>query len=173
MQRVPKSRLILKHKIFYGDEGRALVERLLNELDFDLRRVELRGFTANYLDDYREVDISLDTFPYTGGVTTCEALYMGVPVISLYGERHGTRFGYSILNNVGIGELATNNLDEYVDRAVGLAKDFETLSILHKKLRRMMDNSSLMDSSGYVRDVEEKFYKIYGGEFYESTIGDV
>lgn len=160
LQLVPNGRLILKHKIFDGAEGCALIKSLLDDLNFDLRRIELRGFTANYLDEYKDVDIALDTFPYTGGVTTCEALYMGVPVISLYGGRHGTRFGYSILNNIGIGELATNNLDEYISRAVSLAKDFETISIFHKNLRRMMKNSALMNAENYVRDIEEKFQEV-------------
>ena len=109
LQRVSDGRLILKHQIFDGSEGRDMVTSLLKYIGFDIKRVQLRGFTENYLEEYREVDIALDTFPYTGGTTTCEALYMGVPVISLYGEFHGTRFGYSILNNVGIGELAVKN----------------------------------------------------------------
>ena len=158
LKRVPKSRLVLKHKIFDGDEGRELVRNFLSEMNFDLRRVELRGFTKNYLEEYNDVDIALDTFPYAGGATTCEALYMSVPVISLHGGRHGTRFGYSILNNVGIGELSTTTIADYVARAVSLAEDFLTLSTLRKNLRRMMKNSPLMDWRGYVHDVEEKFF---------------
>lgn len=164
LQRVPKSRLILKHKIFDGAEGCDFVRNLLSEMNFDLRRIELREFTKNYLEEYNEIDIALDTFPYAGGATTCEALYMGVPVISLYGGRHGTRFGYSILNNVGVGELATKNLDEYISRAVALAEDFLTLSTLRKNLRRIMKKSPLMDWRGYVHDVEEKFFEICKGE---------
>ncbi|MBQ7630945.1 MAG: UDP-N-acetylglucosamine-peptide N-acetylglucosaminyltransferase, partial [Selenomonadaceae bacterium] len=74
------------------------------------------------------------------------------PVISLYGERHGSRFGYSILNNVGIGELAVKNREDYINLAAALANDFETLSILHKNLRGMMTNSPLMNAKNYVRD---------------------
>ena len=152
LQRVPKSKLILKHKIFDGDEGKNFVRQRLQRLNFDLNFVELRGFTANYLDEYRDIDIALDTYPYTGGLTTCDALFMGVPVISLYGERHGSRFGYSILNNVGIGELAVKNREDYINLAAALANDFETLSILHKNLRGMMTNSPLMNAKNYVRD---------------------
>ena len=160
---LPKSRLILKHKIFNSKEGCSIVKRRLKNLQFDLKSIEMRGFSANYLEDYRDIDIALDTFPYTGGITTCEALYMGVPVISLYGQRHGTRFGYSILNNVGIGELAVDTLSKYVDCTILLAKDFDTISVLHKNLRLMMKNSPLMDSSNYVSELEEKFCKILRG----------
>ena len=154
---VPNSRLIFKHQILGNAEGKKIVAERLKKFNFDLSRVELRGFTENYLDEYSEIDIALDTFPYTGGLTTCESIFSGVPVISLYGERHGTRFGLSILSNAGIGELACSTVEEYISRAVGLAQDFELLSILHKNLRQMMKNSPLMDFKNYVREVEEIF----------------
>lgn len=154
---VPNSRLILKHKFFDNDEGKNFIRQKLAGMNFDLSRIELRGYTKNYLDEYNEIDIALDTFPYTGGVTTCEAIYMGVPVISLCGERHGTRFGYSILKNVGIEELATKNFSEYVERTVMLAADRELLAVLHENLRTMMKNSPLMNGKLYAQEVE-KFY---------------
>ena len=157
---VPNSRVILKHKIFNTADGKIFVSERLKSFDFDLARIEMRGYTANHLAEYADVDIALDTFPYTGGVTTCEALYMGVPVISLYGDRHGTRFGLSILSNVGIGELAVDSYDEYIKRAVALASDWELLTILRKNLRVMMKKSQLMDATAYVRDIEKVFVKI-------------
>ena len=94
---VPQSRLILKHKIFGNDEGKNIVAERLENLQFNLAQVEMRNYSANYLEEYLDVDIALDTFPYNGGTTTCEALYCGVPVVSLYGKRHGTIFGLIIL----------------------------------------------------------------------------
>ena len=126
----------------------------------DIARVEMYGFTADYFIKYNDVDIALDTFPYTGGVTTCEALYMGVPVISLYGARHGTRFGLSILKNIGLEELAVNSYDDYINRAVALANDKELLMILRKNLRGMMKKSPLMNSENYIREVETVFKEI-------------
>jgi len=160
----PNSKLILKHKIFCNDEGKNIVTTRLKNFGFDLSRIELRNFSANYLEEYGEIDIALDTFPYTGGLTTCEALFMGVPVVSLYGERQGTRFGLSILKNVGLEELATATVEDYIFRAVGLANDFELLSVLHKNLRLMMLNSPLMDSKNYVSEVENKFVEILSAE---------
>ncbi|MBQ9497517.1 MAG: hypothetical protein IJR52_08110, partial [Selenomonadaceae bacterium] len=106
---VPDSRLLLKHKIFDTSDGKNFVSERLKNFGFDLGRVEMRGFSNQYLLEYGDVDIALDTFPYTGGVTTCEALYMGVPVVSIFGDRHGSRFGLSILKNVGLEELAVNS----------------------------------------------------------------
>ena len=86
---------------------------------------------------------------------------MGVPVISLYGERHSTRFGYSLLNNVGIGELAVKSYEDYVARAVMLAGDEELLDVLHKKLRRMIMESPVMDSGRYMKEVEALYEGLY------------
>ena len=157
---VPKSKLILKHKIFNTDDGKNFVEEKLKSFGFNLARVELRPYSKNHLAEYADVDIALDTFPYTGGVTTCEALYMGVPVVSLYGARHGTRFGLSILKNVGLDELAVDSYDGYINRAVMLANDWELLTLLRKNLRTMMKQSPLMNSTAYVREMEKVFIKI-------------
>ena len=72
---------------------------------------------------YNEIDISLDTFPLTGGTTTTESLWMGVPVVSLAGERSVSRAGLSQLSNLGLPELVTFNEDEFVETATGLARD--------------------------------------------------
>ena len=169
LEAVPNSRLILKHKIFDNDDGKIFVSKRLEHFGFDVSRVEMRGFsTKNHLVEYGDVDIALDTFPYTGGVTTCEALYMGVPVVSLYGSRHGSRFGLSILNNVGLYELAADSYDEYIKRAVALANDSELLTILRKNLREMIKNSPLMDSENYVHEVEKAFVKILKDEYQKS-----
>lgn len=161
---VPNSRLILKNKIVGMDGGKDFIGRRLKSFSFNLARIELRPTTNTYLQEYNDVDIALDTFPYTGGVTTCEALYMGVPVISLYGTRHGTRFGLSILKNIGLGELAVNSYENYVERAVALAGDLELLTILKKNLRIMMKKSPLMNPVNYMHEIEETFVKILNDE---------
>ena len=157
---VPKSKLILKHKIFNTSDGKNFAKERLKNFGVDVARVELRPYSTNHLAEYTDVDIALDTFPYTGGVTTCEALFMGVPVVSLFGKRHGTRFGLSILKNVGLDELAVDSYDDYVKRAVMLAGDWELLTLLRKNLRPMMKQSPLMDSESYVREMEKVFLKI-------------
>ena len=158
---VPESRLLLKHKIFNTSDGKNFVGERLKNFGFELSRVEMRPFTTNRpLAEYDDVDIALDTFPYTGGVTTCEALYMGVPVISLHGDRHGSRFGLSILKNVGLEELAVGSFDEYIKRAVMIAGDWELLVLFKKNLRQMMKSSPLMNSENYLREVQDAFRKL-------------
>ncbi len=157
---VPNSRLILKNKIFNTDSGKNFVRNRLRGAGIDSERVEMRGFTRDYMRDYGDLDIALDTFPYTGGVTTCEALYMGVPVISLCGDRHGTRFGYSILKNIGLEELVVDSYDDYVKIAVALSNKKDLLANLRKNLRGIMTKSPLMNSGNYIREVEAAFIKI-------------
>ncbi len=152
---VPNSKLILKNKIFNTEECRKFILERLKNLGLNTEQIEMRRFAADYLEQYNEIDIALDTFPYNGGVTTCEALLMGVPVISLRGDRHGNRMTYSILKNVGVEELATSNLNEYIQRAIYLANDKDLLQVLHKNLRTMFQNSPLTDSKNYVREIEE------------------
>ena len=160
LEAVPGSRLLLKNKILDTDDVKKFVGERLKSFGFDLDRVEIRGWTATHPADYNDVDIALDTFPYTGVTTTAEALFMGVPVISLYGDRHGTRFGLSILNNVGLYELAVDSYEEYIKRAVALANDWELLTILKKNLRTMMKKSPLMDAQLYVNEMQDAFVKI-------------
>ena len=157
---VPDSRLLLKSKILDNEDTRNFIVERLKSVGLDVNRIELRDWMANHLAEYADVDIALDTFPYTGGVTTCEAPFMGVPVIYLYGQRHGTRFGLSILKNVGLDELAVDSYDEYIKRAVMLAGDWELLTIFRKNLRLMMKKSPLMNSKNYVREMEKVFVKI-------------
>lgn len=152
--RCPGSRLLLKHKLFDSEEGRQCAITRMQRLALPVERIELRGFSAGYLPEYNDVDVALDTYPYTGGLTTVEALLMGVPVVSLYGNRHGTRFGLSFLCNTGIAALASADLGEYVQLACGLAADQELLAFLHDKLRSMVQKSPLMAGRNYVRDVE-------------------
>ncbi|MBR3497836.1 MAG: hypothetical protein IKO05_02445 [Selenomonadaceae bacterium] len=160
MEAVPGSRLLLKNGIFSMEDGKKFASERLKNFGFDLDRVELRGWTATHPADYNDVDIALDTFPYTGVTTTAEALYMGVPVVSLYSDRFGTRLGRSILNNVGLYELAVDSYEEYIKRAVALANDWELLTILKKNLRPMMKKSPLMDAKLYVSDMQDAFIKI-------------
>ena len=157
---VPNSRLILKNQLAKTDSGKEFISNRLKRMGLDVARVEMRGYTEKYIHEYNDVDIALDTFPYTGGVTTCEALFMGVPVVSLYGDRHGSRFGLSILKNVGLDELAVNSYEDYINRAIGLANDWELLTILRKNLRGMMKKSPLMDSANYIREIQAAFIKI-------------
>ncbi len=160
LERVPDSRLILKNKICSLDEGKELVREKLSKLSFPLDRIELRPYSPDYLEQYRDIDIALDTFPYTGGTTTCEALYMGVPVITLRGKTHGARFSASILSAADLPELIAQNSMDYINKAVQLARRSELLEAYHVGLREHIQNSTLMDSKKYIRSLEKIYREV-------------
>ena len=163
LRRVPYSRLILKHQLLGTEEGREYTLARLKKLQLPLARIELRPYSAAYLQEYADMDIALDTTPYPGGLTTCEALYMGVPVVTLTGNRHGARFGKSFLCNLGLGELAAEDAIQYVNTAVAMAGDRDLLLVLRQNLRRMMQASPLMNVQAYMQDVENLYRKILAG----------
>jgi predicted O-linked N-acetylglucosamine transferase (SPINDLY family) len=164
MAQVPDSCLLLKCQVLVSESACALVRQRLEKLGLDLERITLEPATNTYMNRYLDVDVALDTYPYPGGGTTCDALYMGVPVVSLYGDRRGSRFGLSILNNTGLGELAVSNINEYIERAVGLASDKELLDVLHKSLRRMMTAAPIMDGKKYMAELEKAYISILAGK---------
>ena len=160
LNKVPNSKLILKHKLLGYEEGQQLAKARLLKAGISIDRVELRGFSSDYLQQYNDIDIALDTFPYTGGMTTFDSLYMGVPVISLVGERHGERFGFSLLSNVGLNMLTADSEDEYIAKVVALAENEDILSKLHENLRDMVEASPLIDDVRYVNSVEKMYEAI-------------
>lgn len=160
LNKVPNSKLILKHKLLGYEEGQQLAKARLLRKGISLARVELRGFSSDYLQQYNDIDIALDTFPYTGGMTTFDSLYMGVPVISLVGGRHGERFGFSLLSNAGLDMLTADSEEEYIEKAVALAKNNDILSKLHENLRHIIESSPLMDDVRYVDNVEKIYNSI-------------
>jgi predicted O-linked N-acetylglucosamine transferase (SPINDLY family) len=112
---------------------------------------------TEYMRLYQEVDVALDPFPYGGGTTTCDALWMGVPVISWAGSTAVSRSGLSILSNVGLAELVAFDGEQYVQRALELAQDLPRLSVLRASLRQRMQNSPLMDAPRFARNVEAAY----------------
>ena len=161
LEDVPGARLLLKSRLFGSAEGRELAAERFLRLGLDASRVELRGFSADYLAEYADMDIALDTAPYTGGLTTCEALYMGVPVVTLKGRTHGARFGASLLRNAGLAELVAESAAQYAEIAGLLAASPETLAMLREKQRDMLLASHLMNFRRYVREVEAAYEAVW------------
>ncbi len=161
MERVADSRLIIKGKICSIAAGRRLLLARLKGLSFDLSRIELRPFSPDYLNDYRDIDIALDTFPYNGGLTTCEALFMGVPVVTMRGRTHGSRFGASILSHADLKELVAQNQMEYVKKILQLAGNKDILQRYHNGLREHMHQSGLMNGKGYMMHLEKLYRQVW------------
>jgi predicted O-linked N-acetylglucosamine transferase (SPINDLY family) len=148
---VPGSRLVLKG--FGLGEGplRSAALARAAAAGIDPTRVELLGRTvgqAEHLAAYARVDVALDTFPYHGTTTTCEALWMGVPVITRVGDRHSSRVGLSLLEAVGHPEWVGADGEEYVAKAVALGRDGTRLGALRAALREDVRRSSLCDHAG-------------------------
>ncbi|MBM4356687.1 MAG: tetratricopeptide repeat protein [Deltaproteobacteria bacterium] len=134
----------------------------LARLGVATERVSLRGGTFDHdahLDGHREVDVVLDTFPYHGTTTTCEALWMGVPVLTRLGDRHVARVGASLLGQVGLSRFAVPHDDAFVARAVELDAPAgrEELVRLRSELRATMRSSALCDAEGKARAIESLF----------------
>ena len=110
-----------------------------------------------YFQRYQQIDIALDPFPYCGGTTTLDALWMGVPVVSLVGDVPVRRAGLSILSRIDLGDLAVDRVDAYVAKAIELAGDIERLKSLRSGLRDRMLHSPLMAAPAFARDVERVF----------------
>ncbi len=148
LRRLPESRLLLK----YGRLDDPLIENRLREQfavqGIDRQRVEILGHTdrAEHLAAYGRVDVALDTFPYSGGVTTCEALWMGVPVIAWPGATFAGRHSLSHLTAAGLAELVARDADHYVELAVEWATNLERLEVLRAGLRQRVADSPLCDA---------------------------
>jgi protein O-GlcNAc transferase len=116
---------------------------------------------ADYLRQHQLIDIALDTFPYTGGTTTCDALWMGVPVFTIAGDLAVSRSGVSILSNIGLTELIAKTPEEYLRMAIDLAGDADRLGRLRATIRERMQRSPLMDAIGFTEDVEAGYRRVW------------
>jgi predicted O-linked N-acetylglucosamine transferase (SPINDLY family) len=154
------SRLVLKSAGLQDSKTREYHLNRFSGFGIDPGRIELVPRTTDFgthMRWYHGIDIGLDTFPYNGTTTTCESLWMGVPVITLAGNRHAGRVGNSLLNRVGLGELVALDLNEYVSLAGKLAMDIDRLCTLRQSLRGRMATSSLCDGIQFTLELEAAF----------------
>jgi len=117
--------------------------------------------SPKHLQSYNLVDIGLDTFPFNGAATTCEALWMGVPVITLEGAAYHSRAGISLLSNAGLADFIAKTYDEYIQIAVNAANDIKKLQSLRQRLRDMMAHSPLTDAKRFTANLEKCYRKMW------------
>jgi protein O-GlcNAc transferase len=164
---VPGSRLMLKYKDWFGDAAvRHRFEDLFAERGITPDRLDIRGGDLRQRDQLallNEADIALDPFPFNGSTTTFEALWMGVPVITLAGERFVARVGASVLTALGHNELVAPDAAAYVAKAVALAEDRRRLAELRRSLRPRLAASPLCDAPGYTRAFEDALLAMIAG----------
>lgn len=161
---VPDSRMMLKSSLIeYSETAQRLLERFTAR-GIAPDRVELRPWAqvrAAHLDAYNEVDVALDTFPYNGTTTTCEALWMGVPVVTLAGETHMSRVSASLLAAAGLDEYVATTPDDYVRIAVELARDPARRAELARSLRPRLRASPLFDHRGFTHGLEQRYREVW------------
>lgn len=164
LQEVPDSRLFLKSKALQCPEVQEKFRRAFAAFGIEGRRLDLSGLqsqTGSHLQMYGLVDVALDTAPYAGTTTTCEALYMGVPVVSLKGKGiHAQNVGATLLAAVGLGDLAAASEDEYVQKASALARNVTRLSALRAGLRTRMLKSVLCDGPRHTSRLERLYSEL-------------
>jgi predicted O-linked N-acetylglucosamine transferase (SPINDLY family) len=149
---IPSSRLLLKNNALTDEGVRAMVLRRFEDAGADPSRIELLGRIddpGGHLAAYGRVDVALDTFPYGGTTTTCEALLMGVPVVSRRGPTHASRVGDSLLGQVGLRDLVVETWDDYVRTAAALARERDRLAALRRDLRPRLLASPLCDGPAF------------------------
>ena len=164
MQSVPESRLILKAKQFNDIKTRQNFLSMFEQYDISHERIEFISWITSlseHLDIYNRMDIALDTFPYNGTTTTCEALWMGVPVITFSGKIHQARVGGSILTNIGLPQFITDTHDEFVEKTVELALDTVTLSAIRNELRNKMKLAPLTNARQFTQALEDEYHQMW------------
>ena len=155
--RVPDSHLRLKARTL-ADEGVSKeLMAYFNGRGINESRLDFFGHTkktADHLSHYHSVDIALDSFPYHGTTTTCEAMWMGCPVVTRAGKTHVSRVGVSLMNALGLQEFIAETNEDYIEKAVELASDLDKVAELRSELRKKMKSSVLMDGKRFVRGFE-------------------
>lgn len=161
---VPNSRMVMKNTGFSVPAARDRYASLFAGHGIDPNRLDLLGPTHSaieHLATYRQVDIALDSFPYNGTTTTCEALWMGVPVVAIAGRMHAGRVGVSLLSQVGLDTLIADTPDEYTRIASSLTRNISELATLCASLRPRMESSPLCNEKCFAADVEAAYRSIW------------
>jgi len=154
-------RLILQNKTISTKEGKAHLQKRLKNLGYRLSQVTLLPFAKDYKETFKQADIALDTTPYPGGVTTCEAIYNGLPVVTLRGNDPWSRLGASVLSAAHIEELIADTPKDYANIILSLSQNTDKLREIKSKLLSSLNSSRLMDLKGYSKELFGLYKKVY------------
>ena len=154
--KVKNSRLHLKWRTFVDPDVVMFVKNKFSSRGVDPNNLQLdcASFHSDLFKEYSKIDIALDPFPFTGGLTSCEALWMGLPIITWPQSRVVSRQTSAIMNAVGYHETIAENEDDYVVKAINLASDLEKLSLARSTMRLKMQNSGLMNLNQFTKNLE-------------------
>jgi predicted O-linked N-acetylglucosamine transferase (SPINDLY family) len=159
----PKARLVLKYRYFVDPVLQRATQARFAAERVDPERIEFRGESAgaDYLASFAEIDLALDPSPCPGGTTTCDALAMGVPVLTLAGDDFYARIGISGVLGAGAPELVAGCWEDYVAKAVALTDDLEGLARLRQKVRSGLETGPYADEAGFTRRAEAAFRQMF------------
>jgi len=151
---VPDSRLLLKYGGLNQPDAQKWLQSEFNRRGVPAGRIQFVGWSSNLntMMHYNQVDLALDTWPYSGGLTTCEALWMGVPVVCSPGQGFASRHSTSHMTNAGYGQFVAENLSAYIDLAVKCAGRRDELAALRSTMREQVNRSPLCDGATFGRD---------------------
>ena len=157
LRSLPQARLLLQSKQLVDPGMVGRIRGMFEAFDIPPARLDLRPASSDFLRTYHEIDIALDTSPYGGGATTCDALWMGVPVVTLPGKRPAGRLSASILHMIGRPEWVTDSATAYIDIAIDLARHTQALTQIRSGLRAQVQASALCDETGFVQRLEQVY----------------
>jgi predicted O-linked N-acetylglucosamine transferase (SPINDLY family) len=165
MRDVPNSRFLLKCKQLRDERVQDLVRARFAEGGVSADRIDMIAFLPSvhdHLNTYARADLGLDPFPYNGTTTTCEAMWMGVPVLTMHGTNHRGRVGHSLLHAVGLDrEFVAVDVEDYVARAIAFGRDPSSLASIRAGLRPRMAASPLRDEVGFTKDLEATYRRLW------------
>lgn len=163
VQAVPNSRLLLKAPQLASPQVRQHLQARFKALGLSGERLVLQGPSSrtDYLQAYDQVDIALDPFPFTGGTTSAEGLWMGVPILTLAGDSMVARQGVSLLMNAGLPDWVADDLDDCVAKAVAHAADLAKLATLRSGLRERVASSPIFDASRFARHLAQALHQMW------------
>jgi len=161
LKAVPGSNFFIKCKQLRDERVQARIRDEFARHGIDPARIAMASFVPSvreHLDRYGQVDLALDTFPYNGTTTTCESLYMGVPVLTLRGDNHRGRVGLSLLHAMGLAdEFVADSVEDYIARAVAWGRNPARLAEIRSRLRPTLEKSPLRDEVGFTRTLEAAY----------------
>jgi predicted O-linked N-acetylglucosamine transferase (SPINDLY family) len=154
--------LIVFHHTLRGEARDRLAQEFARR-GIAASRFELRHETPadGHLGVYREIDISLDAFPWSGHATTCESLWMGVPMLTLYGDRHASRLSASVLASAGLADWVAATSEEFIAKASQASSQVDQLGNLRSQLRRIVAQSALCDGASFTRQLEQTYRALW------------
>ena len=163
LSRVPESQLILKDQSFSDPAALKVMQERCRKLGINTERLILEPGAPHpeYYEYYHQVDVSLDTYPYGGGILTAESLWMGVPVVTLSGDRFNGRLAHTYLAAIGADDWVTYSADEYIEKAVQLGNDISTRRRFRDDSRQRMKQSPIMQHQDYAKKWGEWMWELH------------